>query len=58
VGVGDLHQCQEHNDVLQTLLADPRLPGTLDDIVIESGNALYQDLVDSFVLGGRPRCPP
>jgi hypothetical protein len=54
VGLGDLHQCQEHNDVLQTVLADPRLPEVVDDIVIETGNALYQDLIDRFILGDEP----
>jgi hypothetical protein len=57
VGIGDAESAgvqaafQEHHDVLQTLLADPRLPEVVDDIVIEYGNALYQDLIDSFVLG-------
>jgi hypothetical protein len=51
VGLGDLHQLQEHHDVLQALLADPRLPELVDDIVVEIGNALYQDLIDQFILG-------
>jgi hypothetical protein len=57
VGIGDTETAgvqaafQEHHDVLQTLLADPRLPEVVDDIVFEYGNALYQDLIDSFVLG-------
>jgi hypothetical protein len=54
VGLGESHQLQEHHDLLQTLLADPRLPEVVDDIVVEFGNALYQDLIDRFVLGGEP----
>jgi hypothetical protein len=57
VGIGDSETAgvqaafQEHHDVLLTLLADPRLPEVVDDIVFEYGNALYQPLIDSFVLG-------
>jgi hypothetical protein len=56
VGLGEAvqHQLQEHHDVLQTLLADPRVPGLVNDIVVEFGNALYQDTIDAFVLHGKP----
>jgi len=54
VGLGEEHSLQEHHDVLQTMLADPRLPGLVNDIVVENGNALYQDIVDAFVLAGKP----
>ena len=54
VGLAEEHQLQEHHDMLQTLLADPRLPGVVNDIVVEFGNALYQDTIDAFVLNGQP----
>lgn len=54
VGLGEEHALQEHHDVLQTMLADPRLPGLVNDIVVENGNALYQDIVDAFVVDGKP----
>ena len=54
VGLGEEHQLQEHHDALQTLLTDPRLPGLVNDIVVEFGNALYQDTIDAFVLNGQP----
>ncbi len=54
VGLGESHQLQEHHDLLQTLLADPRLPEVVDDIVVEFGNARYQDLIDRFILGDEP----
>jgi hypothetical protein len=54
VGLGETHQLQEHHDLLQTLISDPRLPDVVDDIVVEFGNALYQDTIDAFVLDGRP----
>lgn len=54
VGLGEAHDLQEHHDVLQTLLADPRLPDVIDDIVVEFGNGSYQGMIDSFVLDGQP----
>lgn len=54
VGLAESHALQEHHDLLQTLIGDPRLPGVVDDIVVEFGNALYQDTIDAFVLDGQP----
>jgi len=51
VAVGETHGQQEHGDAQQTLLADPRLPQVVDDIVVEFGNSLYQPLMDRFVAG-------
>jgi hypothetical protein len=51
VGVGESHDLQNHHDALEILLTDPRLPEVVDDIVVEFGNALYQDTVDRFVTG-------
>jgi hypothetical protein len=33
------------------LLRDPRFPTVVNDIVVECGNALYQDVMDRFVAG-------
>jgi hypothetical protein len=33
------------------LLRDPRFPAVVNDIVVEYGNALYQDVMDRFVAG-------
>lgn len=54
VALGEAHILQEHHDVLQTLISDPRLPAVVDDIVVEFGNALYQDMIDRFILDVRP----
>jgi len=54
VGLAESHSLQEHHDLLQTLIGDPRLPEVVDDIVVEFGNALYQDMIDAFVLDGQP----
>jgi hypothetical protein len=37
--------------VLGLLLADPRLPDVVDDIIVEWGNPLYQDTIDAFIAG-------
>jgi hypothetical protein len=50
VAVGETHGQQEHGDAQQMLLADPRLPQVVDDIVVgDFGNALYQATMDRFV---------
>jgi len=35
-----------------SLIRDPRFAATVNDIVVEVGNALYQDVMDRFVYGG------
>jgi hypothetical protein len=54
VAVGDRHGLQEIHDVLTALLFHPELPRHLTDVVVEFGNARYQDQADRFVLEGRP----
>lgn len=51
VGLGEAHGLQNHHDALTLLLTDPRLPGVVDDIVVEFGNALYQPTIDRFMSG-------
>jgi len=54
VAISDSHQGQETHDLLMTLISDPRLPGVVNDIVVEFGDAFYQDTIDTFVLDGQP----
>jgi hypothetical protein len=54
VAIGENHQLQEWHDFLTALLFHPDLTGKINDIVVEFGNALHQDLVDRFVLEGQP----
>jgi hypothetical protein len=54
VAISDAHQGQETHDLLMTLISDPRLPGKVNDIVVEFGDAFYQDLIDRFTLGDQP----
>ena len=55
VAIGDAHAGQEIHDLLLTILSDPRLYGTANDIVVEFGDAFYQDTLDKFILGRRAR---
>jgi hypothetical protein len=51
VGLGESHDLQNHHDALEMLLRDPRLPEVADDLVVEFGNAFYQDTIDRFIAG-------
>jgi hypothetical protein len=51
VALGEWHDLQDHFDAVTPLLTDPRLPDVVDDIVVEYGNALYQDTIDRFIAG-------
>ena len=53
VGIGDQHMCLEFYDFIQRLVRDPRLPGKIQDIVVEAGNPRYQALIDRYVLEGK-----
>jgi hypothetical protein len=54
VAIGDAHAGQEIHDLLLTMLSDPRLYGVANDIVVEFGDAFYQDTLDNFILGAEP----
>ena len=54
VALGEFHLSQQYHDFLQALLARPELPDKIDDIVVEFGNALYQDVADRFLLELEP----
>lgn len=45
------HGNKDTDDFLLDLIRDPRLPGVVDDIVIECGNSLYQDVLDRYIAG-------
>jgi hypothetical protein len=53
VALGAADGLQNHYDLLELLLTDPRLLGVVDDVIIEWGNSLYQDTIDKFT-GGQP----
>jgi hypothetical protein len=62
VGIAELHFMQEWHDFITALLFHPALPAALTDIVVEFGNAQYQQVADRFILGdeavSRPALEP
>ena len=45
------HYGVQFHGMLRELVADPRLIGRFNDIVVECGNPLYQDVVDRYIAG-------
>jgi len=54
VALGEYHQMQEWHDFMGELLRRPEFTSSVDDIVVEFGNALYQDVADRFILELEP----
>ncbi|HTB16077.1 MAG TPA: hypothetical protein VK752_31120 [Bryobacteraceae bacterium] len=48
---GEMHECKQEYDMLGALIATPGFAGKVNDIVVEFGNARYQDWVDRYVAG-------
>lgn len=51
VGIPDPHRNTGTHAFLLSLIRDPRLPTVVNDVVVECGNALHQDVADRFVRG-------
>jgi hypothetical protein len=51
VALTDPHGIVQVQEFLLSLVRDPRFPGAVDDIVIETASARYQDAIDRFVRG-------
>jgi hypothetical protein len=51
VGIPDAHRNTAIHACLLSLIRDPRLPTVVNDIVVEFGNGLHQDVADRFVRG-------
>jgi len=47
-----VHTCLEFHQALHQLLRDPRLPGKVNDIIVEFGNPLFQAPIDRYVVEG------
>jgi hypothetical protein len=52
VALSEVHGSAREHAFLRRLVADPRLPGVAQDIVVEFGNSRYQALMDRYVEGG------
>ena len=52
VGLGEgTHGGEQDLAFRRLLIRDPRFAATVNDIVVEGGNSLYQDVMDRFVAG-------
>ena len=51
VAISDAHGNEQNQAFIKSLIRDPRFAATVNDIVIEFGNARYQGIVDRFVRG-------
>lgn len=45
------HGCEQAYAFRVDLIRDPRFAGIVNDIVVESGNSLYQEMMDRFIAG-------
>ncbi len=52
VALSEMHGMQEEHDFIQRLLRDASFPDRVDAVVMEGGNALYQDLLDGYIIVG------
>src|SRR5881397_1690646 len=52
VAIGEHHGCEQLHAFLRALVRDRRFADAFDDIVVEFGNAKYQEVIDRFVRGG------
>ena len=48
---GELHTSRQQYELLERLIVFPEFARKANDIVVEFGNALYQDVVDRYVAG-------
>jgi hypothetical protein len=55
VALPDAHGSDQAHAFLMSLIRDPRFVRTVDDVVVEFGNAGYQDVADRFVRGEEVR---
>ena len=51
VMLGEIHACRQQYDLLDRLIADLAFAERVNDIVVEFGNARYQNIVDRYVAG-------
>jgi len=51
-GMSPDHGLKDADDFVISLIRNPALPGTVNDIAVEGGNSLYQPLLDQYIAGG------
>jgi hypothetical protein len=53
VGLSEEHRGVQFHGFLHSLIADPRLPGRVQDLVVEFGNPRYQSIPPGGEAAGR-----
>ena len=48
---GEVHGCVQEHALLKKLVTSPEFAARVNDIVIETGNSLYQDVLDRYIAG-------
>jgi hypothetical protein len=51
VGMDAAHGNKDLDDLILHLVRDPRFPSKVNDVVVECGNSLYQDVLDRYIAG-------
>jgi hypothetical protein len=51
-GMSPDHGLKDADDFVISLIRNPALPYTMNDIAVEGGNSLYQPLLDQYIAGG------
>jgi hypothetical protein len=51
VMLGEIHECRQQYDLVRELVAAPGFADRVNDIVVEFGNARYQNVVDRYIAG-------
>ncbi|WCF08583.1 copper amine oxidase N-terminal domain-containing protein [Paenibacillus thiaminolyticus] len=51
VALGDVHGLDQERDFIISLVTNPKFTEMVQTIIIETGNARYQDLVDRYING-------
>ena len=49
--ISEHHWSVPVHEQLRRIIADPKLSGLVDDVVVEFGNPLYQSIVDRYIAG-------
>ncbi|MFL5619487.1 MAG: hypothetical protein ACJ79A_13950 [Gemmatimonadaceae bacterium] len=52
VAIGEMHRNQQVHDLIVALVRDARFLPSGGDVVVEFGNARYQDRIDRYIAGG------
>ena len=51
VGMSEAHGMKDVDDLILSLIRDPRFSEKVNDIAVECGNSLYQPLLDRYIAG-------